>query len=300
MALIIRISRKNMVRNLAIILAMILPMGVFAQSNKFYIPRYITADMGGGLQSIQFVPHDGVHKAGMGFRFNSGCVFLFNNNWGVNIGLGLSSFHSKAKYNGIMEGNAYDSVNSLEYEFRTYYSHFTEKQTILQLEVPIMAFCQYKVISERFDVIGKSGFKLGFPISSKYTLMDGQYETRAMYPRFGVEFHDMPQHGFETVEAEKSKGKSKINSVNVSFVLEGGLSYKINKAFRVYAGMYFNYCISNLHKETVNPILSSDRKYNGTIGSSQIDRASLLSLGMSGGIIWDYMIKSHRSTHKYR
>lgn len=301
-----RIMKRVKLSNLIIALVtFFLPMGANAQLAEYLKPRYITGDLGGGLQSIQFSAHDGQHKVGMGFRFNAGCVFMIDDNWGVNTGVGLSSYRSRVVYDSTMEGSyALDTLampgNPLDYEFRTYFSDFSERQNILQLEVPITAFCQYPVINDRFDIIGKAGFKLGFPVSTKYCLMDGKYETRGYYPFTKVEYHDMPNHGFEKLDAEKDKGKCKVNPVNISLLLEGGMSYKINKAFRVYASAYFSYCLSNLHKETVDPILSPDKKYNGTLSSSQIDRASLLSVGLSAGVIWDYNISFYRSKRKFR
>lgn len=301
-----RTMRRVKLSSLIIALAtFFLPMGVNAQIADYFIPRYITGDLGGGLQSIQFSPHDGQHKVGMGFRFNAGCVFMIDDNWGVNTGVGLSSYRSRVIYDSIMESSyALDTLampgKPLDYEFRTYYSDFSERQNILQLEVPITAFCQYPIINDRFDVIGKAGFKLGFPLSTKYCLIDGNYETRGYYPYTKVEYHDMANHGFEKMEADKEKGKSKVNSVNVSLLLEGGMSYKFNKALRAFASVYFSYCLSNLHKETVDPILSPDKKYNGTLSSSQIDRASLMSVGLSAGVIWDYHITFYRSKRKFR
>ena len=292
--------------NLIIALVMFfLPMTGYAQIKEYFIPRYITGDLGGGLQTIQFTPHDGQHKVGMGFRFNAGCVFMIDDNWGINTGVGLSSYRSRVIYDSTMESSyALDTLalpdKNLEYEFRTYFSDFSERQNLLQLEVPITAFCQYPVINDRFDIIGKAGFKLGFPLSTKYCFMDGNYETRGYYPYTKVEYHDMPNHDFEKIQADKEKGKCKVNPVNVSLLLEGGMSYKFTKALRAFASVYFSYCLSNLHKETVDPILSPDKKYNGTLSSSQIDRASLMSVGLSAGVIWDYNISKYRSKRKFR
>lgn len=282
-----------------------LPMTGHSQIREYFIPRYITGDLGGGLQSIQFSSRDGQHKVGMGFRFNAGCVFMIDENWGINTGVGLSSYRSRVLYDSTMESSyAVDTLampgKRLEYEFRTYYSDFSERQNLLQLEVPITAFCQYPIINDRFAVIGKAGIKLGFPLSTKYCLMAGNYETRGYYPYTKVEYHDMPNHGFTKVESEKDKGKCKVNPVNVSLLLEGGMSYKLSKALQAFASVYFSYCLNNIHKETVDPILSSDRKFNGTLSSSQIDRASLMSVGLSAGVIWDYHITFYRNKRKFR
>ena len=284
----------------AAMLLAIVPASSNAQIIEYFIPKYLTGELGGGLHSIQFTSQDGRHKCGAGFSFQTGCVFMIDDNWGVNSGLGLSSYRSRVIYNDVKEvSQAYDSINDLPYEFHTYYTDFSERQNMLQLEIPITAYCQYPIINNSFELVGKAGFRLGIPVNTTYKLLDGVYETRGYYPLTKVEYHDMPQHGFSAVEVNKEKGKCKLKPVNLSFLMECGMAYKINKAIRVYAGFYFSYCMSNIRKENNSPVLSSDLKYNGTLNSNQTDKARLVSVGMHGGVIWDYRMKmSHRSGHK--
>ena len=301
--------------------AMLLATAVPATAQmRWYVPRYITGDVGGGLQSIQFNPRDGKHKVGAGFRLNGSAVFMFDEHWGASAGIGFASYASKAKFNNMKETSiAYDSnlnariadsslMINPDYIFHTEYKGFSEKQKLLQIEIPLMAFYQFP-IDGKFDVIGRAGFKFGIPVSSKYKLMSGTYETSAEFTdlkgkNLNVEIKNLPpselrKFGFSTVEADKEKGKCKLNPVNFSIVLEGGASYKFTKSLRAYAGINFSYCLTNLHKDSVQPILTSDRKYNGTLRSDRIDRASLLSLSMNAGVIWDFWLAHYKTKPKF-
>lgn len=305
---ILKPARKGVrVTAAALLLAMSAPM---AQAQVgWYVPRYITGDVGGGLQSIQFNPRDGKHKVGAGFHLNAGAVFMIDAHWGVATGVGMASYASKTIFNDMMEGSfAVDSsINVLnhdtatwvnpQYEFRTYFRNFTEKQKLLQIEVPIAAYFQYP-IDGRMDVVGRAGFKFGIPVSSKYKLMKGTYETRAFFET-GVEYDSLPQHGFYTTEVNKEKGKCKLNPINLSLMLEGGVTYKFTKTLRAYAGINFSYCLTNIHKETIEPILTTERKYNGTLCSNRIDRASLISVGASAGVIWDFWLAHYKTKPKF-
>ena len=301
--------------------AMLLTTTIPAKAQmRWYIPRYITGDVGGGLQSIQFNPRDGKHKVGAGFHLNGSAVFMFDEHWGMSAGIGVASYASKAKFNNMKETSiAYDSNlnaritdSSLmidpDYIFHTEFKNFAEKQKLLQIEIPILAYYQFPIDS-KFDVIGRAGFKFGIPVSSKYKLMSGTYETSAEFTdlkgeNLNVEIRNLPaselrKYGFSTVEADKEKGKCKLNPVNFSIVLEGGATYKFTKSLRAYAGINFSYCLTNLHKDSIEPILTSDRKYNGTLHSDRIDRASLLSFGMSGGVIWDFWLAHYKTKPKF-
>ncbi len=287
---------------------------------RWYVPRYITGDVGGGLQSIQFNPRDGKHKAGAGFHLNGSAVFMFDAHWGVSAGVGVASYASKAKFNNMKESSvAYDTNLNVfitdsalminpDYIFHTEFKNFTEKQKLLQIEIPIMAYYQFP-IDGKFDVVGRAGFKFGIPVSSKYKLMSGIYETSAEFTdlkgnNLNVEIRNLPatemrKYGFSTVEADKEKGKCKLNPVNFSIVLEGGATYKVTKSLRAYAGINFSYCMTNIHKDSIEPILTSDRKYNGTLHSDRVDRASLLSVGASAGVIWDFWLAHYKTKPKF-
>ena len=311
-------ARKGVRLTAAALLLIVAAPAVKAQ--EWYIPRYIIGDVGGGLQTIQFNPHDGKHNVGAGFRLNGSAVFMIDSHWGVNAGIGVARYASKAKYNDMRETSvAYDSnINAKlldttmmvnpTYTFCTEFKDFTEKQNLLQIEIPVTAYFQYP-FNSKFDVIGRAGFKFGIPVVSRYKLMSGTYETSAEFADMNgkglnVEIKNLPaselrKFGFSTVEADKEKGKCKLNPVNLSLTLEGGASYRLSKAFRAFAGLQFSYCLTNIHKETVAPLLTPERKYNGTLRSSRVDRASLLSVGLTAGVIWEYRATYIRTKPKF-
>jgi len=286
------------------LLKLVLATTVVAASASAYGQRrnsfqYVSADFGGGLHSIQYSPNDGGHKMGAGITFNLGYRYFLSNNWAISSGIGISTYSAKTTYNSDKpEDNrnyeitqSYDSINDLDYEFRTYFNGFEEKQKAMILEIPIQAYYEQVIPQTRFEVFGKAGFKIGIPVSSKYKLMKGSYETRGYYPFLGHEIYSTVDsvyiHGFGTYEAEKQSGKMKLNPINLSIVIEGGANYRINKMIRLNASLYFGYCLTNLHKDSTDPVLTKEYKYNGTLQSNQIDRASLLSLGMKAGVVFD-------------
>ncbi len=303
---------KNKIIGALIALALAFPQILSAQ--EWYIPRYITADVGGGLHTIQFNPRDGEHKVGAGFRINAGCVFMIDNNWGVSTSVGLSSFASKVLFNQTMESSfGYDSTISVlnpgidqSYEFRTYYTDLTEKQSLINVSIPIMAYYQFP-INSNMNIIGRAGFQIGVPVISKYKLVEGVIETRKLMKATGVEMADttglMAHHGIFRKEVDGQKGNTKVNAVNVSLALEAGASYKLTRTLSAYASLYFGYCLTNIYKESlkrlVQPTNSEKFEYSGTLRSNQIDRASLLSVGLSAGVVWEFRAAYVRTKPKF-
>lgn len=279
---------------LKLILTAAVSVAVFtsASAQRRNSMQFVSADFGGGLQSIQYKPVDGSRKGGAGMTFNVGYRYFFTDNWAVSTGLGVSTYSAKTKYNDTYESTpSYDSINQLNYEFRTYFDGFLEKQKAMVLEIPIQAYYEYPISQRRFEVFGKAGFKIGFPVSSKYKLMKGSYETRGYYPYLGHEIYSSVDgeyvHGFGVYETDSQKGKMKLNPVNFSLAIEGGANYRFNKLMRFTAALYFSYCLTNLHKDSMQPILTEEYEYKGTMQSNQIDHASLLSLGLKAGVVLD-------------
>ena len=296
---------KSEKKAMSSILKLVLATTIVAVSATTYGQRrnsfqYVSADHGGGLHSIQYHPIDGKHKVGAGMTFNLGYRYFLADSWAISSGIGLSTYNAKTIYNSDKPENSreidiltplYDSINNLNYEFRTYFNRFEERQKAAILEIPIQAYYEYAFPQTRFEVFGKAGFKIGFPVSSKYKLLKGSYETRGYYPTLGHEIYapsdSVYDHGYGTYEAEKQKGKMKLNPINLSLAIEGGANYRFTRMIRFYASLYFGYCLTNIHKDSTSPLLTEDYKYKGTLQSNQIDRASLLSLGLKAGVVID-------------
>jgi hypothetical protein len=295
--------------------ATIVAVSASAYGQRRNSSQYVSAEHGGGLHSIQYSPIDGRHKVGAGMTFNLGYRYYLTDSWAVSGGLGLTTYNAKTLYNSEeSDGNRsydvmiplYDSINGLDYEFRSYFNGFKEKQKTTILEIPIQAYYEYAFSPTNFEVFGKAGFKIGFPVSSKYKLLKGSYETRGYYPSLGHEIYSPSDsvyvHGYGTYEAEKQKGKMKLKPVDLSLAIEGGANYRFNNMMRFYASIYFAYCLTNIHKKSDKPILTQEYKYNGTLQSNQIDRAKLLSLGLKGGVVFDLnaLLGIKRSNKKLR
>ena len=99
--------------------------------------------------------------------FDVGYHYFFTNSWAIASGLGFSTYSAKTQYNSSKTDElnptyettpSYDSINGLDYEFRTYFNGFEEKQNLVMLEIPIMAYYEYAISQTRFEVFGKGGY----------------------------------------------------------------------------------------------------------------------------------------------
>lgn len=180
-----------------------------AQESK----QLLTFDLGGGLHSINYDATNGDRTSGFGGTINFGYHHFFNEHWGIGTGIGPTTLSSKVKYSFMDSQTSYDEAMNENYEFRTYYSNLTEKQNVIELSIPIAV--NFKTpINEKWGFAGALGGKINFPISGKYKLTDGSYETRGYYSSTNVEYSDLPQHGFLKTQAANVSDDLDLESVN--------------------------------------------------------------------------------------
>ena len=257
------------------------------------VPEWLVVELGGGLHSIQFEPDEGERSVGMGTTISAKYLRHLNQQWSVSGGIGFSNYSAKAIYNMTEKTQEFDNENNRDYELRTEYIDFIEKQKLFQIEIPVGATFRLDNIVAGNDLYLGMGLKLGVPVASKYKLKSGQYKVSGYYPSLDVLFEDMEEHDFYTVEAEKQKGKTSVKAVNLSLYGEALLHKKLSKTMSAYAGLYFSYCPLNTAKPTDAPIVDTGRQYNSSLNSNQIDKAHLATIGLKAALLLDFRKTFH-------
>ena len=262
----------------------------FAQRNA---SEWLVVELGGGLQSIQYAPEDGERGVGAGTTFATKYLRHLNDLWSVNAGIGFSNYGATSKFSMIEKTQEFDNENNRAYELRTEYIDFIEKQNLYQIEIPVGATFRIDNFISYSDLYLGLGLKLGIPVSGKYKLKSGQYKVSGYYPSLDVQFEDMEEHDFYTVEAEKQKGKSDITAVNMSIYGEILVNKNFSRTMSVYAGLYFSYCPLNITKPSDDPIVNTGRKYKSSLNSNQVDKAHLATVGLKAAVLLDFRKTFH-------
>ncbi len=266
----------------------------FAQENQL-----LHVDLGSGLHTLQGKTTNGDHGPQMGITFNLGYRYFIDDNWGVGTGIGFSTYGAKTTFNFIERSTAFDaevSPEGEEFELRTVFTNFVEKQKVTQLEIPIMGLYQIPNISRGVNFIGGVGLKIGVPIVKKYKLKEGSYETQGFYPSTGEVYDSLPNHGFSAIELNKLKKPADCKSFSLSLCGEAGLSYQISKGTFVYGGAYFGYSLISIANKSNQPIVSFDGTYNGSLASNQCKHSNPLQFGVKASLMINFD-KLHQMLH---
>lgn len=237
-------------------------------------------NIGGGLNGLKYTLQDGDVKSAPGGSFNIGYSYFFNSGWGIGAGLGLQSAQSKGTLNFTSYTNAYDSDGD-NFELRTRYNNWAEKQKALFVDIPIGLQYQHW-FDAKSGLLAMAGAKISLPVSSSYEVVSGSIITTGYYEQWNVELSDMPQHGFTTTSARPS-GDLTINPSYSVFVDLGWL-YKVSEKLDLYAGGYINYGLNSLINASDNALYSEDGTYNSMLASNQADNVKLLTFGIKVGL----------------
>lgn len=237
-------------------------------------------NIGTGFHNLKYDLQNGTHENSMGYTFNLGYNYFFSKNWGFGVGLGLESFESKATLN-YQTSHISTDTDGESFEFRTQYTDWHEKQSILLLDMPI-SFIYQKEMSEKLKFQFSIGPKVAFAAQSNYKTTGGTIETTGYYPQYNVVLSGMPQHNF-TTSTSFPKSRISINPVVSAFGNLGGL-YKLSKSMDLYAGVYFDYGLTNMIDVQDKLLYQEDGVYNGVFASDLTNKVKQFAFGFKVGI----------------
>lgn len=245
--------------------------------------HYLDLTVGGGLHSIQFSPKEGDFTPGTGMEVRAGYRRVIDEHWSWGLGLGVSWYNARSFYEDYRIARAaVDDQNGEPYEYRVIFTDWKEKQHLVNLELPVAAYYQ-QPISTLWSFLGSAGLKFIVPVSNKYTILDGEMETKGYFKQLtNIEYENLPQHGF--FKEEGFEGEASLRKFGGGVFVDAGLlrSFK-HGDMSLYMGLYFNYGVTDLSKEHTSSLFDG-KSYPGVLSSNLVDGAHLIAAGLKVGI----------------
>jgi len=186
---------------------------------------------------------------------------------------------------GVETSSEYDKYNQEKFDCSFSYMGWEERQRVLALEIPLGLYFRTD-FSYRLGMVAGLGAKLIMPLRSRFEIQEGSYEITGYYPEDNVTFTQLPHHGFYD---NSPRFKDGIDTKPVLGVYaEYGLNIKFTERLWGYAGVYFNYGITDMAKEHVSDLGAIREDFNngykGVLNSSAVDKANFMAAGLKLGI----------------
>jgi len=231
-------------------------------------------NLGGGISTLKYQPTTGNTTSGSGGSFGIGYTRFFSSQWGIATGLEMNFYNTSYTLDNLYLEYPIAVPAGLEGDFflRANYEGYEEKQRASFLQLPIMLQFQAPV-GNSFFYLG-AGIKIGVPVSATYNQSISSITTSG-YSDYTLQvYENMPNHGFSTVGNVKSSSSSDaIAGIAGLLALETGIKWKISDKNFFYTGIYFDYGLNNIQKESIhdfleyNPANPPDYKYNSILQS---------------------------------
>ncbi len=270
-----------------IILGILLSGGLSLYSQ--YMNQYITAGIGVGMSSFNYSIEGGKSKPKLGFGAKASYSYFFSPSWGVGAGVEVSRYST----NGYLDGARVSFDNRIDdqgdlYRKDVYFRDWSEIQTVIYFEIPIMMYYQYDFgLRKRMVMLIRFGAKVGFPLMGNYNVTRGSLEVQGYYPKWNVTLFNMPNHGFGTVSSSKTSGKLNL-PFNVAATAGFDFSFETTKKIDIFVGASFDYGFLNSKSANNGDLLYEnqyyDLQYRGIMMSSAIDKVNTIAVQGEVGI----------------
>lgn len=238
---------------------------------------------GVGQAGLKYDIAGGDVKQKIGGSFGLGYSYFFNEFFSVNTGLELSLYRSKANIKSFSEElNAIDNTNQ-GFKLTSDIRDYKEKQHSFLLNIPVMAQFQAPVSGENLFYLA-AGFKLGIPVSSRYTSYAYNLDASATYSSVNGTGEDQV-NDLGTYSVGK---KRKSLRLDAAFMLaaEIGMKWELSFDHSLYTGFFIDYGLNDIRKKTDMPFLIYDGANpdiytnNSIVNSKLSDKFTPMAIGL--------------------
>jgi len=232
-----------------------------------------------GLSGIKGTIANGSITPALACQLSIDAKYFFTSRIGIGIGGAYATYSSNAELNDYISKTPTVDDESENFEYRVSASGIKEKLDLSALEIPIfLAFG--KSTTSKFGLHANVGLKVSLPITATYQCTEGKLETKGYYASNNVEYANMPNHGFETIDNVSYSGKL---STTTAYSLFGNLGIAIPLGkIKLNLGIYGSYGLNSVLKPTNTVLIDYPGKYNSL--SLLSEKVSLISGGGKIGI----------------
>ena len=197
---------------------------------------------GGGLLGLSYSSTAGQPKSSLGGQFGLGYCYFLNPDMGIVSGIEYALYRSKFNADVINSSHRATDIEGGAFDFHSSVSGYEETQNASFLQIPLKALYQIKNSREnRYYVAG--GFKIGIPLSAKYSNTADAFKNSGYYREEIYEYTIQQFIGFGEFNNRTSKGDLDLKTVFfLSF--DAGMKFKLDKS-SLYVGAYFDYALNS-------------------------------------------------------
>jgi|GEM_PF-3082528 len=258
-------------------------------------------NIGLGLSKLNTTGSDISTQGGFGMWGDINATYFLSHNFGVSLGIGWSRYSGKTYLSNytadvpislfVNDGNTIAATPAIFHIIGN--SDIVENTILHTFDIPIAAVYRnsfnnkIKINGTPLTFTGRTGIKLGIPLSSKYTL-DGKSNmtTLLSIPSRGLENvgedNDLTDKGLYNNRTGWSPSGSIDTRFTASLFVAAGVDYPINEYIALTASVYLSHGLNNPVNHSEQALITFPEQYNSVFSVS--DNSKLMQLGVTLGI----------------
>lgn len=236
-----------------------------------------------GQSGINGAINDGSIGLGTGYSVLADGKYYFNSRFGIGIGAGYANYTSKANLNDYVSNTPEIDDEGENFEYRLTASGIKEDLNFKAIEIPL--FMTFRIlVPHKIGFQVNTGMKASFPIKATYECTDGAIETKGYYASNNVEYTNMPNHGFQTIDKISYSGNL---PTTIAYSVFGNAGITIPMGMiGLNLGVYGSYSLNSILKHQGTTLIEYSGNYNSI--SSLSGKVSLVSGGIRIGLFFPY------------
>lgn len=269
----------DVMRNIILVIGFsVLSLSLAAQ-NRTSKKTSLSVNVVYGISGLTGSISDGNLELSQGTQYSLEGSYFVSSFVGLGIGVGYADYASTAKVNSYNSSIATIDEDEDNLEYRVKGVDISEKEKITAFEIPL--FLTFRPIrSSKLHFEANAGVKISVPISSSYNYTNGTITTIGYYEKYNLELTDIPNHGFQTIDAAGLTGKLSTKTA-FSVFARMGVVIPIGK-LGLHIGVYGSYGINPILKPEYNALATYPGIYYSA--SSLSNKIILVSGGVRFGI----------------
>lgn len=265
--------------------AALLSVSALAQDSIYNHNLHVT--VGGGMNSMVFQPTDGKAKLGGGALLEAQYQYMFNEHWGVGVGLGFTTYHSSALFNykDQIAPEAIHPDNGETYTPLLTMDNLKEGQNMLSIDIPVQAIWRHQ-LNAKWGLEAGLGLSLNFPVWMQYNIQSGSYGLAGYFESIHGTVQNLENHGFTQVESGE-KGRIDHKGFNLGIQGDFGATYQLSDRMALYCGLYLNGQTINAIREhdcMVEHIDGNTLSYTNTMNTQNVTKVNPIEFGVKVGL----------------
>jgi len=229
---------------------------------------------------LTFYPE--MNAGGFDYQFGGGVGinyhFFFSDVFAIGTGVDISLHQFDMKMDPYSNSyTAHDGTETFDFNY-TIHNH-KERLSTFFLNIPLMFQWQYPLFHDDHYTYFSIGGKVGIPLKSTHKMYSSNFTTSGYYPQYELLVEEPKDLGFGTFARNEQEQDIDLNIAYVASA-EAGMKWSLGYYLSLYTGIYFEYGLNDIKKESTDKALllynasnPSDYKLNSMWESKYIDNA---------------------------